>query len=208
MNREPMLDELIGDEATGAERERLQHVHELLIEAGPPPELSPELEAGPTLGATLSRRRRALKPRALLLLAAALSVALVFFAGYAVGNGRNGTSSAVLPAVNLQLAGTSAVPRAQARLEVWKRRDGNWPMTLEVVGLPKLPSHRYYEVYLVRGGKLGGSCGTFRITSSDRPATVTLNSPYPLRKGDSWVVTRPGPGGAEPGQTVLRPISA
>jgi hypothetical protein len=34
--------------------------------------------------------------------------------------------------------------------------------------------------------------------------TVTLTSPYTLEKGDSWVVTRPGAGGAEPGQTVLR----
>jgi hypothetical protein len=98
------------------------------------------------------------------------------------------------------------VPHAQASLEVWHRTGGNWPMTLEVVGLPKLPPHNYYEVYLVRGGKLGGSCGTFRVTRSDLPARVTLNSPYPLRKGDSWVVTRPGPGGVEPGRTVLRPV--
>ena len=47
MNREPTLDELIGADTTGAERERLQHVHELLLEAGPPPEVSPELEQGP-----------------------------------------------------------------------------------------------------------------------------------------------------------------
>ena len=35
---------------------------------------------------------------------------------------------------------------------------------------------------------------------------MTLTSPYALQKGDTWVVTRPGPGGAEPGQTVLRPV--
>ena len=40
MNREPTLDELIGADTTGAERERLQHVHELLLEAGPPPEVT------------------------------------------------------------------------------------------------------------------------------------------------------------------------
>ena len=38
--------------------------------------------------------------------------------------------------------------------------------------------------------------------------TVTLTSPYALEKGDSWVVTRPGTGSAEPGQTVLRPVTA
>ena len=207
MNREPRLDELIDAAATGAERERLQHVHELLLQAGPPPELSPELQAGPTLGVTLSRRRRAVKPRAMLLLAATLMVALVFLGGYAVGNGRNATSVSP-PVVSLKLTGTSIVPGAQASLEVWRRQAGNWPMTLSIVGLPKLPPRNYYEVYLVRGGKLGGSCGVFRVTRSGLPVTVRLNSPYSLRKGDSWVVTRPGPGGVEPGKTVLRPITA
>jgi hypothetical protein len=36
---------------------------------------------------------------------------------------------------------------------------------------------------------------------------VTLTAPYSLRKGDSWIVTRPGAGGAEPGKTVLKPSS-
>ena len=205
MNREPSLDELIDADATDAERERLQHVHELLLEAGAPPELSPKLEAGPTLGMTLSRRRRTVKPRAMLLLAATLVVALVFFGGYAVGNGRNGSTAA--PVVSLELTGTD-VPHARASLEVWRRKAGNWPMKLDVVGLPKLPPHKYYEVYLVRGGKVGGSCGTFRVASSNRAVTVMLNSPYKLRKDDSWIVTRPGPGGVEPGKTVLRPVTA
>ena len=40
------LDELLGD-ASPDERDRLRRVHELLVEAGPPPELSPELEVTP-----------------------------------------------------------------------------------------------------------------------------------------------------------------
>jgi hypothetical protein len=80
-------------------------------------------------------------------------------------------------------------------------------MTLSVVGLPKLPAHTYYEVYLVRDGKPWGSCGTFRVDGSSR-LSLTLNAPYSLEKGDSWVVTRPGPAGEEPGKTVLRPITA
>ena len=206
MNREPSLDELIDAEATGAERERLQHVHELLLRAGPPPELSPELESGPTLKMTLpQRRRRNVKQRALVLLAATLTLTLVFFGGYAVGNG--GSKSSVAP-LNLKLRGTPQVRNARASLEVWHRSGGNWPMTLNVVGLPKLPAHRYYEVYLVRNGRPWGSCGSFRVTSSKRATRVTLNAPYTLQKGDSWVVTRPGAGGAEPGTTVLRPVSA
>ena len=204
MNREPTLDDLIGAEATGAERERLQHVHGMLLEAGPPPELSPKLEAGPTLGMSL-HRRRAVKRRAMLLLAATLAVVVVFLGGYALAN-RGGSSPS--PVFAQALAGTSLAPHAQGTLEVWSSSAGNWPMTLTVVGLRPLPPRRYYEVYLFRHGEPWAPCGAFRIGNSSSPANpvrVTLTAPYTLHKGDSWVVTRQGPDGAEPGQTVLRP---
>ena len=95
MNREPTLDDLIGTEPTDVERQRMQHVHELLLEAGPPPELSPKLEAGPTLGMTL-HRKRALKRRAMLLLAATLAVVGVFFGGYLVANGGKSAPNPVI----------------------------------------------------------------------------------------------------------------
>src|SRR2546430_1740558 len=82
-----------GAATAGAERERLQRAHEMLLEAGPPPELSDKLEAGPTLALTLSKPRRVARPRALLLLAAALAILVVFFAGYGVGNHRKGKST-------------------------------------------------------------------------------------------------------------------
>jgi hypothetical protein len=208
VTREPNFDELIDAETSGAERERLRHTHELLLRAGPPPELSPELEAGPTLAMTLQRRRK-VKPRAMLLLAAAIAIVLVFVAGYAVGNGRNGKSAKVSSiATQLALQGTSLAPNAQATLVVWHAEAGNWPMRLSVVGLQKLPPNTYYEVYLVRNGKPWGSCGAFRVDGSSQPVTLTLNAPYSLRKGDTWVVTRSGPGGSGPGQTVLRPVRA
>jgi hypothetical protein len=206
VSRNPNLDELVGAETTGAERERLQHVHDLLLEAGPPPELSPELEAGPNLKMTVGKRRRVVKQRAMLLLAAAVTLSLIFLGGYAFGNQRGGTKTAT--AVTLELTGTPEAPNAQASLEVWHRHAGNWPMTLSAVGLPELAPHNYYEVYLIRDGKLAGSCGTFRVTNPKRAVTVTLNSPYTLEKGDSWIVKRPGPGGVEPGKTVLRPVTA
>jgi hypothetical protein len=209
VTRDPNLDELIGTEATGEERERLQHVHELLLEAGPPPELSDTLESGPTLALTLGKQKRGAKPRAMLLLAAALVVVIVFFGGYAVGDNRSGKSGNP-PVLAQALQGTSLAPQAQGTLEVWNSNDGhNWPMTLTVVGLPQLAPHSYYEVYLFRHGKLGGSCGLFRVGNSPQdPVRVTLTSPYQLEKGDSWVVTRPSRNGTDPGQTVLRPVSA
>lgn len=208
MTREPDFDELIGTEATGAERDRLRHAHELLLQAGPPPELPPSLQKAPTFGKSgvvPLRRRRVVKRRALVLLAAALSVVAVFFAGYAV---RGGSSAAKVenPVASLALRGTSALPNARATLAVWKQRDGNWPMTLSVAGLPKLANHGYYEVYLVRNGRPWGLCGTFRGAGASKELTVTLNAPYSLRTGDTWVVTRPTANGAEPGQTVLKPV--
>ena len=52
------FDELVGGEPTGDERARLRNVHELLVEAGPPPEIPPEIASGPTLVMTLGRVRR------------------------------------------------------------------------------------------------------------------------------------------------------
>jgi hypothetical protein len=209
VSRKPPLDELIGSEATGAERESLQRAHELLLQAGPPPELPDTLEAGPTLKMTLGKERRPTKSRAMLLLAAAVAVLVVFLGGYTLG-GNGGGSHSHPSLLSQALKGTALAPQAQGTLEVWNSNDGhNWPMTLTVVGLPQLQPHSYYEVYLFRHGRLGGSCGLFRVgSSSQAPVTVTLTSPYELQKGDSWVVTRPGQGGMEPGQMVLRPVKA
>ena len=205
MNRDRNLDELIGADMSGAERERLQRAHDMLLEAGPPPELSPKLEEGPTLGMTLSKRR-AVKRRAMLLLAATLAVVGVFLAGYAVANRGGGGTPA---SATLALKGTKEAPNAQATLEVWQSQAGNWPMTLTTVGLPQLPEHSYYEVYLVRDGKPWGACGAFRVgENSQQPVTVTLTAPYTLEKGDSWIVTRPAAGGTDPGKTVLHPVTA
>ena len=208
MNRRPTFDDLVDDETTGAERERLRGVHDLLLQAGPPPELPPELEAGPNLQMTISRKRKRAKGRAMMLLAAALVGVLVFIGGYAIGNGKGGGRSSSRPVTTINLKGTAAAPNSEASLEVWHPKDGNWPMTLSVIGLSTLPPQRYYEVYIVRGGKILGSCGVFRVQQTRNPVVVTLNAPYPYQKGDTWVVNRQGAGGTEPGTTVLKPVSA
>jgi hypothetical protein len=208
LTREPHFDELIGAETSDAERERLLRAHELLLQAGPPPELPPQLRKPPGFGVKSMPNRRVVKRRTLLLLAATLSVAAVFVAGYAVADHRGGSATTTKPAALLSLKGTKAAPNARGTLEVWHSRAGNWPMTLSVVGLAKLPQHTYYEVYLVRNGRPWGQCGAFRVDGSSRALTLTLNAPYKLRNGDSWVVTLPGPGGSEPGKTVLRPVAA
>jgi len=205
MKKVPDFDELVGGEPAGEERERLRRVHELLVDAGPPPELAPELEAGPTLAMMLQRRPGHHRRRLALLAAAVVAVLLVFLGGYITGN-RAGTSGAgVAPVRILGLHGTSLAPGAFASLQLQPvDAAGNWPMTLDVSGLPTLPARSYYEVYLVRNGTPWLSCGTFVVAGGRRETTVTLNAPYHLRPGDAWVVTRQLAGTTGHGPDVLR----
>lgn len=160
----------------------------------------PAPEQSSSGGARLRHRHlRAL----LLVLAGAVSAAAVFASGYVVGNGQNPRTPGNAPVVTVALTGTAVAPRARARLEVWHARGGNRPLTLSVVGLPKLPPHSYYEVDLVPDGRPWESCGTFRVTSAFQAVTLTLNAPHALRNGDTWVVTRQAQG-REGGVTALR----
>ena len=84
---------------------------------------------------------------------------------------------------------------------------GNWPMQLSVTGLPPLPKHGYYEVYLTRHGKPVAPCGVFVVKSKAGAVSVRLNAPYTLRAGDTWVVTRQLPGHREVGPIVLHPLT-
>jgi hypothetical protein len=204
VSRGPDFDDLVGGEVTGGERARLRRTHELLLTAGPPPELPPELASGPTLGMTVSRRPRRTRRRLTLLAAAIVAVALVFLAGYVSGNSGGGGGSGVSAVRTLQLRGTDAAPNALASLRVLPADAGNWPMTLTVTGLPAASARGYYEVYLVRGGKPWASCGTFVVADPATATTVTLNAPYRLRSSDRWVVTRQAADSGEPGPTVLQ----
>jgi len=201
MTPPPEFEEIVGADVEAAERARLARVHSLLLQAGPPAELSPELEAGPTLGMTLARRPVTVRRRVMLLAAAVAIVALVFVGGYIAGNG-GGTASAEV----LKLTGTPAAPHALASLQIEHvDAGGNWPMRLSVTGLPRLSAHSYYEVFLVRHGKPYAPCGSFKVAVG-RPTTVQLNAPYRLHHSDTWVVTRQTPGSHEPGAVVLRPV--
>lgn len=205
MTRTPRFDDIVDEPLAPDERERLERVHDLLVAAGPPPELSPQLEGGPTLAMTLGPGRRGGWQRQVALLAAALTVfAAVFLAGYLAGNRGGGLAAAK----TLQLRGTPAAPNALASLVVQDAdAAGNWPMRLSVTGLPTLPRHGYYAVYLTRNGKPLLPCGVFVVQSVRAAVTVQLNAPYHVRAGDSWVVTKELPGEHGAGQVVLHPVT-
>ena len=185
----PDLRDLVGDDVPRHELERLGRIHELLVRAGPPPELPDELVEAPETDATV-----ALLPkrhwRPLAALAAALALA-AFGTGWLAASARD-SGGETFPAIDFRvpMQGTAAAPNAVASIAVAERDDaGNWPMAMTIRGLPALPEGQDYELWLTRKGKLVASCGTFH-TNDD---TVTyLNAPYRLSQYDGWVVTRVG----------------
>jgi len=190
------LNELIG-ETSPQERERLQRVHELLLEAGPPPELPPTLAEAPVPTepprqrdelSWLPRRRSG---RLLTLAVAGTAIALAI--GYLIG--RHGAS--FQPELTKTLHGTAAAPTAGAVLDIGKLdAAGNWPLRLRVTGLHTLPSGGYYELWLTKPGqRQGASCGTFRVQAGE--TNVRLNAPYNFRKYSGWIVVRKLPGRPE-----------
>ena len=184
----PDFRELIGDDVPEEERARLERVHELLIEAGPPPELPPaiaDLSGEPETVVVLPRRRAG----AMIALAAAIAL-VAFVGGYAAAHHGNGTFSTFK---SLPMHGTAAAQNASATIDLGNLdASGNWPLRVELRNLPALPRGGYYEMFLTKNGKPAASCGAFAASGSS--STVRLNAPYNLKRFGGWVVTRHLPG--------------
>jgi hypothetical protein len=179
---------------------RLQRVHELLVEAGPPPDLPPTLESPvePTDAEViplphLPRRRWAL----VAVLAATLAL-IAFGGGFLIGHG-HATPAAFDARRVVSMQGKSAV----AFLKIgWHDDAGNWPMEFQVSGLPKQPdSHEYYALWLSRDGRPIALCGTFRVNA--RNTTVRMSVPYKFSRFNGWVVTIQAAGNDRPGPVVM-----
>jgi hypothetical protein len=204
MTHTPNFDELVGQDVPEQERERLRRAHELLVQAGPPPELSPALETVPRMEeAPRSFRQRSRRVvRRVVLLAAALATAAAL--GFMVGHSTNPNSISTERVVTL--AGTSLSPGASGTLELGKNDGhGNWPMVLRVKGLQELPSGGYYDLYLTKAGKPVVLCGTFNVGRGR--TEIRLTAAYDLSHFDSngWVITRQMPGHHKPTDIVLQP---
>jgi hypothetical protein len=183
----PDLRDLLGDDVPDDERARLERVHRLLVEAGPPPELTPELarplvpdEDAAAVVPFLPRRRRGLS----LALAATVGV-LAFFGGVLWGQSQNtfdGTRTVTMHGVGTGRA-------ALASIEIGDEdAAGNWPMLVHVRGLKPLPKDQYYELFLARKGKPIASCGTFNVRPGDK-TDFRITVAYRLKRFDGWVVT-------------------
>jgi hypothetical protein len=179
-DRSPDFDEIVdGDDP---ERTRLQSVHEMLVAAGPPPELPPSLAAPPQeqLARVIPLPRR----RYTAIAAVAVAATVLFGLGYAVGNHGN-RSEAVRTIAMAGPAGASASLDLQSADEA-----GNWPMLMDVEGLKQLPRGSSYTLWLTRDGKLADPCGTFVVGAGT--TSVWLNAPYKLKEYSGWVVVRTG----------------
>ncbi len=184
MSDEPLdFDALVGDGLEPEERTRLLRVHEMLLEAGPPPELTPDLRTAkvppPTPVIAFPKRRRA----AGLLIAAAFVLA-VFGAGWL--GGAHGRTAHVERTIAMSGPGG-----ARASLTVLRAdRAGNWPMVIKIAGLAALPAGQTYTLWLTKRSKLEAPCGTFTVGPGT--TTVDLNAPYHLKEYDGWIVVRSG----------------
>ncbi|HZQ16546.1 MAG TPA: hypothetical protein VFA82_07200 [Gaiellaceae bacterium] len=190
-----------GDDLTPEEEARLRRVHDLLVQAGPPPELPLGLErpgAAPEGAEVLQfplRRRWAVTA-----LAAAAGVAAAFGIGFLVGHAKTKpetfAAQRVVP-MHGSKAGQLAVLRIAARDAV-----GNWPMQIEVRGLPQQKARNAdYELWLTKNGRPVVSCGSFRVHAD--VTSVRLSVPYHFSEYDGWVVTAQSHGESTPGPVVL-----
>jgi hypothetical protein len=174
----PEFEELVGADLEGAERARLERVHDLLVAAGPPPEYV-DVAAQPVV----LRPRRRWGP--VLALAAALAVAALALGGALV----KGSDDSIDP---VAMRGTSAAAGASASISIHDLdAAGNWPMTLTVDRLGPAAGDRPYELWLTRGGKLEALCGSF-LTNERGFASVPMNAPYRFDQFDGWVVVQEG----------------
>jgi hypothetical protein len=196
----PHFDELFGEDLPEGERERLRRVHELLVVAGPPPELSPELEAGPSVILTPRGRERRPWPSFGRLALVAAAVLVAGFVGYALGNDKGFPTSQTIA-----MRGTVAAPNATGRLEIGEQDGQNWLMRLDVTGLPTVGEKEYYEVFLTRRGKRVAPCGWFRVEQGHSQTIAYLTAPYDIEDA-GWEIARVHVGERGNGAVVMRTI--
>jgi len=192
-SRPPEFDELVGPEVPPAERDRLRNAHELLVQAGAPPELSPALEQIPWPEDALAplglSRRSAERGRPWLLIAT--GAAALLLVGFLIGQQGGSKKESFDVAQTVKMHGTAKAPKALAAIQVGQAgADGNWPMLVSVTNLPSAQKGGYYDLWLSRGGKPLYLCGSFN-TRTGVDTAFRLSAAYPLKeiKFDGWIVT-------------------
>ena len=195
---EELVDDLDPDE-----RDRLRRVHDLLLTAGAPPELTPKLEQPtepPKADIAYFPKRR----HAAAAVAAAAIAAIAFGGGYLVGHSGGGGDFAAREVVTLRPT-VRAPENARASIQIGRRDEaGNWEMLVTVGGLKKLERRAYYRLWLQRGDRVSLPCGDFVVAGTDDRATVHFTVSYKVQPGDKWIVAYQAPRQHEdPGPILL-----
>jgi hypothetical protein len=182
----PRFGDLVGNDLSPAERERLERVHDMLVAAGPPPELPQELADVPQPQGRLVELARS-RLRTGLLLAATL-VLVTFAFGYLLGaRGEDSAPSTLTPTKQVVLG--KAADRF-AVVGIGERdSNGNWPMVVRVEGLEHLAKGDYYVLSMTRNGKPVVQCGTFNV-AEDGLTTVTFPVAYDPARYDGLLLSR------------------
>jgi hypothetical protein len=183
VSREPDFRDLVGHELSPDEEARLRRAHELLVAAGPPPELPQQLAEPPSPQGRLVMLAQN-RLRTGLVLAAAIVLA-AFALGYLIGAGNDGSSSGFEP-VQTAVLGKSGDRLAVVRIG---RTDGNGNTTMLITleKLDHLPDGDYYTLFMTRGGKPVVSCGTFNV-DDDKTTSVRLNVDYEIDRFDGLML--------------------
>jgi hypothetical protein len=168
------------EDLSPAEQERLRRVHDLLVEAGPPPQLPASLRRAPRP----TRGVFSLRPRAAAIALAAAVAAVAFGAGFFVADEREDFE----PVRTVALRGVGAQPGAAGTIELGERdAAGNYPVRIHVEGLEPVGPEGYYELLLTRNGEAIASCGTFKPEAGETSVPLTVG--YAIDRFDGWVVT-------------------
>lgn len=185
MSRPPDFDELVGNDLSAHERERLERVHRMLVAAGPPPELPQELAEAPRPEGRLVElaRRRA---RTGLVLAAAIMIA-AFATGYLLGaRGEGSVPSGVSPPAKQVVLGKTADRLAVVGIGE-RDSNGNWPMVVQVEGLDHLSGGDYYTLFMTKKGRAVATCGTFNV-AEDGLTTIRFSVAYDPERYDGLML--------------------
>ena len=194
MTNEPDFRDLVGDEGGHEELDRLRRVHDLLVAAGPPPEMSPAIAHAPEIeeSKVLEFKRR--RPATVFALAAAVAAA-AFVIGYVVAGKQNGFESTR----HLAMHGVGQLAAARAQIDIGTHDvGGNYPLNMSVRGLPTAAERRLVRAAALKHGRPTLSCGSFAVDG--RSETIRMSVPYDLTEFgklyDGWVVVRHLPKGA------------
>jgi hypothetical protein len=185
VSRTPNFGDLVGNDLSPAERERLERVHDMLVAAGPPPELPQELAEAPRPQGRLVELAR-YRLRTGLVIAAALVIA-TFAVGYFLGARGEDSSPVAFTPVKTGVLAKSADRLAVVRIGD-RDEDGNWPMVVSVEGLDHLTGGNYYTLFMTRkGSKLAVICGTFNV-SEKGVTTVRFSVAYDVDRFDGLML--------------------